>query len=720
MRLFCLFLPFLFHLTSQTKRKNLDTLDAQEENTTSTSNQTQSTGIAPCTQLGIFFLYSNASSENPQTSSANGNYTKKSRSKIETKNSVICFQYDEMEKKGKIIHQNINVGININRNFFKCPIHFYSDTLVEILDFPYLARIFSLGCSYPPCWNITDESFSFFHFFFQIIENNQKRHYLNYFSLSRRRNMNNLNYKFNVSVFSLLSIFCYSFGGFEKDLQHLKIFIEKIFYSIRRDTLLSDTIWEMFFEFCARANLDLKIKTPSYNIIKDHTISLPLISLIYNEKKNHSNEIIREYLDKLWDGVTKKQNDLSRINLSKFYQLEFMERICEITDKIETLDCKSLKSDPETEIVKLITSLRKLIEDFKFIGYKFPYRILRKGNLELFQGFLQAITKIECLYADLKQPLFECVCEFEVFFRLQCALYLQDIDMELKSKISNTERQEILQESMEVFSKFLLIYSISDVKKKIKNTNQGFLVTSRFDIVSDNSTSKNITDCILSDFQLEKMARELMFGTSEISTEKDNKDFPSFTTHVGDSEFEKFLERVDDAIQINASSNDRKLDITKISSNNSIFLSKPSNALNKAPIKQEEIRSNVKVPLTRNFEGLTIWENLPQVIESILNCNLLTDSFGNPLHTTSCKVEKFPASPYKRRYFLDEIDSLRKSSKVSRESFMLLLQQDSSICWKSSFHIKQDPHKVITSFEEKKEIDLMFSRYMEYFFAYYI
>lgn len=785
MRFSLLFFPLLFEITAQTKRSH-STMDSSLPQKKSSTEQPQNSEsiylplIQPSTSTESQAYYF---PEDIQRTDSSDDFYQTSLQTLEsiTATEIItseCIQTDfSIVKIGDVVDEiedkyyfSNDKLVNFSNTYEKrASFSIYSDFLTEILDFKFAIQIFVSGSSNANNSILLDEFQVFFPAFYRMIRNQRKRHFISGFSFSKN-DTSNPDIGFNNSIFFLISFLSYSLGRGKTELfLPLKRLCQTIYHKCSYDVHLTRIITEMFDKLNQNLNLQFKSDLSYFVATHDISITLQLISLIYSEKYNQTNTILREYMGKIWDTIVQKKSDItSRMNLSKFYQLEFFNIICEITKKIEKgrINPKDTKSLTE-EIEDLIYSLDQLVKDFKIIGYKFPCRILRSGNTQSFEKFIRSIQRVTCLDSKFEPLILCCICEFEVFFRLQCAIYLYDVETELHINIAAINKNKIYKESLSVFSKFSLINSITEIVKGFKSKNEtsienipansifGQNSNGLFDrnneiicndrpeklpvvIESEQSTANGLIDNLAptekdqipSFSEVEQLAKDLLVKVEKISIDYKSKNeiFSIDLLSSGNTELEKLIKTVDTIIS--------RLELVLEDDRNSE--GDPSNITLNTPIGLGEMANNflIKHKLSRKVKNINLGKsfqrnlskiNFSTVRENILNSHTLNEAFNNLIKFSEEIVTLYQSDKnkfnrisnywFKKRLFLNEIDNFRESSNVTKIGFKKLIKKYIPAL-PLNFPFYEDSSCGTDICQEgNEEIGLLIDRYLEFIFS---
>ena len=197
-------------------------------------------------------------------------------------------------------------------------------------------------------------------------------------------------------------------------------------------------------------------------------ILLPVIGLIYTERMTQTNVVFKVFICRIWERIKKSGQLQTRENLSKFYQLEFLEEIQKVLKNLE-------KKQPHEEILikEVFPGIIDLVTELKFVGLEFPCRILRRGNVEIFEKFVGVLKKIVSLNcSDLSNnSILDCLREFERFFHQQYTIFLNDFVMEFEKQSGEANFVKSIQDSWKVIGKFTLLSEIHEINEKISGSN---------------------------------------------------------------------------------------------------------------------------------------------------------------------------------------------------------------------------------------------------------
>lgn len=299
MRFQCFFLVLFFKLTLLTKRSNFDlSKDSEDLSKKKVKNKKY-------THKNVDFL--------------------KEIIIIGTKNSTVCFEKQD-KSNAKYLSEFRNSAHNNDIEIIPT-FRIYSDSIGEILDFHYFSIVFSK-------WFVRNlengsrilQARACLTALLTLIEDERKRHYLSYFSMKKNLLKSN-DGQFNIITYAVLSLLCYSCNNRDENIgRSLKEIIPSIFRSCPIDKCLTAIIEGMFtkleFNLEPKSNQGKKVYFP---------VHLPLISLIYWEKRDHKVESLKTSLNEMWNNITKRDNEITKRNLSRFYQLELMDKINEIS-----------------------------------------------------------------------------------------------------------------------------------------------------------------------------------------------------------------------------------------------------------------------------------------------------------------------------------------------------------------------------------------------------
>ena len=329
MRFQCFFLVLFFKLTLLTKRSNFDlSKDSEDLSKKKVKNKKY-------THKNVDFL--------------------KEIIIIGTKNSTVCFE--KQDKSNAKYLSEFRSSANNNKIEIRPTFRIYSNSIGEILDFHYVSIVFSKWLvrnleKDPPIL----QARVFLTAFLTLIEDERKIHYLSYFSMKKNLIISD-DGRFNIMTYAVLSLLCYSCNNRDENIgRSLKEIIPSMYESCIMENDFAAIIEGMF----AKLNFAYKSKSNQGENVY-FPIHLPLISLIYwkkqtleeenkeeqnKEKRNQEEqkqktEILKTAFDQMWNSISNRSGILAKRNLSKFFQLEFFDKICEILTLTEVKERKN-------------------------------------------------------------------------------------------------------------------------------------------------------------------------------------------------------------------------------------------------------------------------------------------------------------------------------------------------------------------------------------------
>ena len=66
------------------------------------------------------------------------------------------------------------------------------------------------------------------------------------------------------------------------------------------------------------------------------------------------------------------------------------------------------------------------MKDFDFLDCEYHYRILRNGNMKIFENFVDIMKEYKNPDEDNNSLIFKCLCQIERFFYQQYSVYYVD------------------------------------------------------------------------------------------------------------------------------------------------------------------------------------------------------------------------------------------------------------------------------------------------------
>lgn len=542
----------------------------------------------------------------------------------------------------------------------------YSNSFTDVSNFLFIIKIFELWqakSNFDPEQSVP----YYFYALFNQIKPLRKQKYLPYFSIPKQYERT-LDDRFNYKTYYLLLVY-FSFSYVENyDVNTFNDIVYCLFKDSPADEYLRPILLDEFIKLTGNHNL----MTLQPNVISFIYISIPIISLIYSQLRNPSstsndnskNVSMKETIDKMWNAIKIATNFHTNHNLSKFYQLEFFDIICEITQNLK--EHKLQPNEKYIEKIKnLFNRLNELIEDFKFTQSEFHYRFLRNGTLEIFVGFITEMEIFNFLGFDLN-IIKKCMREFEIFFRFQCAIFLYDFGIEFKRQDQIEGKNSIFQESRNVIEKFSLIDSILSIAETFENFNNQ---VQRDPFHCDEDTQEEVS---LNMIPLDEEFACLLRNSNSSHQSQFNSSFvcnqiqqnPILCDEVTREKVTLDTISYDDEFALNQALN--------------LFQQLNPNYSAKSPyilLRQELKNFAILDDSLAFFNENSNSDGHRKIINTFLQISAKNSKF----QIVEKYCEHFESSGYKRNQFLDEIDAVRKSSNSSKENLISILSRDKEI-----------------------------------------
>ena len=403
------------------------------------------------TQSALSIENHNSINEIAQSSSEKSENTKHKRFIVSFK------QIKELEMK---FEYNLLYMKNIRTAYINTMIspRIYSHDIHDVLYFHFIVDVCSYYSSQTSSDELKKEIRPLLEAMIHQISCNEKSHYLLYFSFSTDFIAEH-SLKFNMSFYFLISMFSHVINNRNIINNSFKNIMQNLVVKCPFDEDLHKDIQEMPVKIKEIFNFELEIP----NKVFDSNILLPVIGLIYGERTTQTNDVLKEFSCRIWEGIKRKSGQ-TRNNLSMFYQLEFLEEIQRVLKNLE-------KKQPHEEILikEVFHGIIDLVTELKFVGLEFPCRLLRRGNVEIFENFVGVLKKIDFSNCSdlLKNLILDCIREFERFFHQQFTIFLNDFVMEFEKQSEEANLIKSIQDSWKVIGKFTLFSEIHEIKRKI-------------------------------------------------------------------------------------------------------------------------------------------------------------------------------------------------------------------------------------------------------------
>lgn len=388
------------------------------------------------------------------------NFSSQDSESVVTKEFEIIFKQDKNWKAkyeyNFLIPRDFDSGPRKKKNYARL----LSNNFDFVLYFPFVVKVCSIFLTKDEEDKL--EAHTAIETMLRHISLNTKSHYLLHFSFANE-NLKGINAMFNASFYCLI---CMLIEIFEDEGNErysiLEDFIQKLLKNSPFNEVFRLAILNMPEKMKEKFNLNL-LDTNNSQII---SIGLPVISLVYFERITQTNAILKDFVDIIWAEIIAKRDVMTEKNLSKFYQLEFLDEISRVTQEI-----KKTNPDGKIDPNEIFSGIKYLIEEFKFIGMKYPCRILRRENIELFEKFVNLFKRIDFLKIsdeNQKNNILGCICEFERFFHLQYLIFLKDVINEVGKLSVSSEKIEILESSLEVIGNFNIFLEVYLIKQNVR------------------------------------------------------------------------------------------------------------------------------------------------------------------------------------------------------------------------------------------------------------
>lgn len=671
MKLFYVLLPIFFGMATQTNRKR---------------NNCNNAHLPIPKRLKI---QNELSGEILPTSSNSS--TTKIRCCIESTHSSTSIEQNDYGKKKKYTLglPRFTKAKNPKDFFFN-----YSDLFVNIFYFQIIHEIFRLECDVPVGSYSQEDYQSIFGTLLLVVEKCGNQKYLSYFVFLKHSK--NLITKFDFTIYVVLAFVYFSDNWVEVKLppsfkEYLKNLIRKFSFGFRSNSI--------FVKICKRLNekfkLGLTIEDSEIINYVPLIISLPFLNLIYLEKLNQRKRIsndpeklfLKKLTDDIWGEIKKDENIETKKTLSKYYQLEFFDMICKISDGNENATYSKEKNkedgDEKAANTNLFLSLIQLIKDFRFLSCDLSYRIMRRTNAREFERFVNAVKNMKFL-DDHICDILECISEFKKFFIAQCAIYLYDFAEEIEKNTSNANNDLHFLESMPVFRKFVLICSLSIT---IHNLETNASVNAN--LVKNGVLSDDVLDIDLFESQIEN-----------ISDENINFSFEPFKQNT-------------------SSSSDTDIQIT---TNSSIMTDTFIEVERRKSKEQQKAKSTIILdPMIMrikfffpNKEDKAIFDNCTEILYVFDQLKLQCFSF----EFFKFESSSFLCSAFSRTKWLDKVESFRDLNVIQMKIFKDTLKKDPNFSYTKVFKFCKNTsiNSKINNYRlDKAEIELLVNGYIEYF-----
>ena len=417
-----------------------------------------------------------------------------------------------------------------------------SESFEQILQFPFVSNVYLLWHLGNPKEDTTQNSLNLLSSIVKVVQKMPQDNYLSYFAFSKR-SVKSMENKFNLSLFFLVSFFCDSRNFTPSNVSLFKPFLQNLFNHCPLDKSIVDEFHELFHTMNSTFKIDLNSRyRPNSKYCFEY--SIPLINLIYLESRNQKNEALKACLAKIWEKTTGKLGNVTKGNMSRYYQLELFKRISNINKEMETLMINIERSSQvNLSILSLFTDLDKLIIDFASIKFRYPCRLMSRKNIGLFIKFSASVSK---LVENTTSPsflilIYKCICEFEMFFRCQYSFYIRDFVLELRKSNVKETNARIISNSWKVVRNVHLPTKMQKIKSQIRErlTDDERNSTEEIKITLDSIISENWN--VSQDFQMGGHSKEFLYSGFEVREHLDAIADLIESTHTTECSFREFV-----------------------------------------------------------------------------------------------------------------------------------------------------------------------------------